>query len=454
MARPSSLPILTTCAVALLLTASTVLASGAFRTRPAPESLCPGAGEGMVGYYDFGDEKDSTKHLFFWFAESRNDPDQDPLILWMSGGPGASSVGFGLFQELGPCQMTGPGTAEANKYAWNNNANVIFVDQPVRVGYSYSDNPATSLEETTEDMYQFIAAFVRRYPRFATQDFYIIGESAGGSYVPALAKAIDHRQSPDEGLGHINLRGIGLGNAQLSESLQWPGFFATGCVSDAPLFNASTCAALDASIPECVRMLEICAGETTVCDAVLAHCRQQSVNLIVEAGLNPYDFRMECQDMGECYPQQAWTRDHLDSAVARSALGVAADQPLSMISMEVNADLMKSGFSAMYSVTWVEELLEKDYRVLVYVGNKDWFCNVEGERQMVNGMQWSHQAGFRAMEERPWTVGAQESGTFKQLGNLAFAEIFDSGHMAPADKRAETLFLMNSWLNGTMQADR
>ncbi|KAH7363301.1 Alpha/Beta hydrolase protein, partial [Plectosphaerella cucumerina] len=405
---------------------------------------------------------DDAKHLFFWFAESRGNPDEDPLILWMSGGPGASSVGFGLFQELGPCQMTGPGAAHFNEHAWNSKANVLFVDQPVRVGYSYSDDPATSLEETTEDMYQFLAAFVQRYPRFATQDFYIVGESASGSFVPALARAIDHRQSspmahlvrssskPDKGFGHINLRGIGLGNAQLSQALQWPGFFATGCTGDTPLFNASTCTALEEGLPECVRMLEICAGNTDVCDAVLAHCRQQSVGLIVEAGLNPYDFRLECQGMDNCYPQQAWTRDHLDSHEARRALGVAPDQQLNMINNQVYEDLIKSGFFAVDPVTWVEELLEKDYRVLVYVGNKDWFCNVEGERQMANSIRWRHQAGFRALSERPWVAGGGDAGTYKRHGNLAFAEIFDAGHMAPADKRVETLFLVNSWVNGTM----
>jgi cathepsin A (carboxypeptidase C) len=88
--------------------------------------------------------------------------------------------------------------------------------------------------------------------------------------------------------------------------------------------------------------------------------------------------------------------------------------------------------------------------VLVYVGNKDWFCNVEGERQMTNGIRWRHQAGFRALSERPWVAGGGEAGTYKRQGNLAFAEIFDAGHMAPADKRVETLFLVNSWLNGTM----
>lgn len=66
--------------------------------------------------------------MFFWLAESRGEPRNDPVILWMSGGPGASSVAFGLFQELGPCLINGANSTRSNPYAWNNNANVIFVE--------------------------------------------------------------------------------------------------------------------------------------------------------------------------------------------------------------------------------------------------------------------------------------------------------------------------------------
>lgn len=83
---------------------------------------------GLQPTYSHSYIEDDAKHLFFWFAESRSDPVNDPLVLWMSGGPGASSVAFGLFDELGPCLIEKPGTAKGNEYAWNNNANVLFVE--------------------------------------------------------------------------------------------------------------------------------------------------------------------------------------------------------------------------------------------------------------------------------------------------------------------------------------
>ncbi|CCF34406.1 hypothetical protein CH063_06401 [Colletotrichum higginsianum] len=427
-----------TCFVALAAWAS---AAGTFRVREPPESLCPTAGDGMVGYYDFDDD---AKHLFFWFAESRGDPANDPLVLWMSGGPGASSVAFGLFEELGPCLIEKPGAAKGNQYAWNSNANVLFVDQPVRVGYSYSDDPVKTLAEATEDMYRFLAAFIAEYPRFASQDFYIIGESFGGTWVPALARAIDYKHRP------INLKGIGLGNAQLSQALQWPGFYPTGCGGEEPLFNATACAAMEAGMAECVAMLEICAGSADVCGPVLDRCRRQSVFLILETGLNPYDFRKPCKVPGLCFEEAVWVEEYLNSTGAREALGVPLDVQFNNVDEELGADFLASGDMAVDPIGWVEDLLDKEYRVLIYAGNKDWFCNAEGERRMADGIRWEHQSSFQAARARDWSVRGHVAGNLKEYGRLAFAEVYDAGHMVPADKPEEALFLINSWLGGSL----
>lgn len=94
--------------------------------------------------------------------------------------------------------------------------------------------------------------------------------------------------------------------------------------------------------------------------------------------------------------------------------------------------------------------MDQDYRVLIYVGNKDWFCNAEGERLMANCVRWKHQSSFQVTQEKTWSVGGREAGSLKSFDKLAFAEVFDAGHMVPADKPEEALFLINSWLSGTL----
>jgi cathepsin A (carboxypeptidase C) len=71
--------------------------------------------------------------MFFWFFESRNDPVNDPVIVWMNGGPGASSL-LGLLFELGPCKVFENATGtELNPFSWNSNASIIFLDQVSKV---------------------------------------------------------------------------------------------------------------------------------------------------------------------------------------------------------------------------------------------------------------------------------------------------------------------------------
>ena len=88
---------------------------------------------------------------------------------------------------------------------------------------------------------------------------------------------------------------------------------------------------------------------------------------------------------------------------------------------------------------------------MIYVGNKDWFCNAEGERIMANRIRWKHQSSFQVTQEKAWSVeGGQDAGRFKSFDKLAFVEVYDAGHMVPSDKPQEALFLINSWLAGTL----
>jgi len=97
-----------------------------------------------AGYIDLAPDV----HSFFWFFESRQDPANDPLTLWLNGGPGSDSL-IGLFQELGPCRINEDLTSVLNPYSWTNVSNVLFLSQPVGVGFSYQEEAIGSLNEET-----------------------------------------------------------------------------------------------------------------------------------------------------------------------------------------------------------------------------------------------------------------------------------------------------------------
>ncbi|KAM0837929.1 hypothetical protein ACQ4PT_061317 [Festuca glaucescens] len=95
----------------------------------------------------------SVRALFYWFFEAQKHPSQKPLLLWLNGGPGCSSVGYGAASELGPLLINGNGTClEFNKFAWNK----------------------------AEDSYTFLVNWFKRFPQYKNHELYISGQSYAG----------------------------------------------------------------------------------------------------------------------------------------------------------------------------------------------------------------------------------------------------------------------------------
>lgn len=129
------------------------------RIKSTPENLGLDTVQQYTGYLDIEDEE---KHFFFWTFESRNDPTNDPVILWLTGGPGCSSS-MGLFFELGPSSIDKDIKPVFNPYSWNNNATVIFLDQPANTGYSYTEKPVSDTVAAGKDVYAFWNCFSNNF---------------------------------------------------------------------------------------------------------------------------------------------------------------------------------------------------------------------------------------------------------------------------------------------------
>jgi cathepsin A (carboxypeptidase C) len=154
--------------------------SHSIRIKKQDDTICNSHATQYTGWLDVG-----PKHLFFWYFESRTTPKDDPLVLWLTGGPGASSM-LGLLEELGPCLVNEHGNGTTyNPYGWNKAANMLFLDQPAGVGFSYLDKgepvPSNSFS-AAEDLHIFLQIFVSKvFPQLKDQTFHISGESYGVS---------------------------------------------------------------------------------------------------------------------------------------------------------------------------------------------------------------------------------------------------------------------------------
>ncbi|KAL8197769.1 hypothetical protein R6Q57_024210 [Mikania cordata] len=152
------------------------------------------------------------RFLFYYFVEAESDPSSKPLVLWLNGGPGCSSVGEGAFVEHGPFKPKGDVLVN-NDFSWNKEANMLYLETPAGVGFSYSLDESfySSVNDalTAGDNLVFLEKWLKKYPEYKNRDFYITGESYAGHYVPQLASLIVHSKAK------INLKGIGIGNPLL-----------------------------------------------------------------------------------------------------------------------------------------------------------------------------------------------------------------------------------------------
>ncbi|THH01381.1 hypothetical protein EW026_g1309 [Hermanssonia centrifuga] len=163
----------------------------ALRVAVPDPTLCDPSVKQHSGFLDISDDR----HLFFWFFESRKAPLKAPLTLWLNGGPGGSSM-MGLLFELGPCTIANEGeNTIVNDHGWNTYSNLLFLDQPADVGYSYSSGgaPVDNSPVAAEDVYAFLQLFLSRYPEYESAPFHVAGESYGGTYVPHIVSEIHRR---------------------------------------------------------------------------------------------------------------------------------------------------------------------------------------------------------------------------------------------------------------------
>lgn len=172
-------------------------------------------------------EEGHGRALFYWFFEAQEKASEKPLLLWFNGGPGCSSIGYGEAEELGPFLVhKGVPELRFNEYSWNKDANLLFVESPVGVGFSYT-NTSTDLQHlgddlTANDTYMFLVCWFKRFPQFKPFDFYIAGESYAGHYVPQLAEKIfDANKEAKE--NYINLKGFMIGNALMDDDTDQKG---------------------------------------------------------------------------------------------------------------------------------------------------------------------------------------------------------------------------------------
>jgi len=207
------------------------------------------------------------------------------------GGPGASSA-TGLLFELGPCRIASKdGAVTRNKDSWNTHSHILFLDQPVNVGWSYSDDGSRVSRSyvASEDVYAFFQLFFSRFPEYAGAKFHMAAESYGGTYAPNTA-TVFHKKNreleavPVPGLKKINLASVILGNGWTNPLEQYSSIPDWICEGPYALFEPESreCKGIRRSVPRCRRLTEACYkfDNTVTCVPAEAYCSYALENLV------------------------------------------------------------------------------------------------------------------------------------------------------------------------------
>lgn len=151
--------------------------------------------------------------LFYLFVESQGDPKNDPVLLFLSGGPLCSGF-YAFFYQVGPVFFNtgindGVPSLSLYPHSWTKNASIIFTDAPVGTGFSYSKSEELTISDSkaASQIHMFIRKWFQEHSEFNSNLFYIVGDSYGGMYGPMVATYIlndnEMRMEP-----HIKLMGF------------------------------------------------------------------------------------------------------------------------------------------------------------------------------------------------------------------------------------------------------
>lgn len=410
------------------------------------------APERFAGYFKLNRTYDA--HMFFFYFQARVDPENAPVVLWMTGGPGCSSE-LAVFFENGPWTINKNLSVSETKYGWDVHHHTIFVDQPINTGFSWSEDDRDRCYDekcVSDDMLDFLQEFYKAKPELQGNEFYVTGESYAGHYVPAVASRVFHAAKSGEADPPINLKGLAIGNGLTDPAIQY------GAYSDYALMNGLIGQAMHDNLkllyPACRIALEVCDGVDWAFECLLAvqFCQmtQFAPVMLENSDMNVYDIRKQCEGP-LCYSKFEILDRYLNQESVRKELGVG-DRRWESCNMDVHADMM-SDWGHNYDVV-LPEMLAAGVRVMVYAGDQDFICNWVGNKQWVDVLPWHGADRWAAAEEEVWDVDGEEAGTVRAVGPFSFVKVFQAGHMVPMDQAKNALAMITRFTrNLTLTGD-
>ncbi|KAM3127526.1 hypothetical protein pb186bvf_020358 [Paramecium bursaria] len=374
------------------------------------------------GYLDA--EGDKKFHYVFFPSPALvlSDPEL-PVILWLNGGPGCSSM-IGAFIEHGPIKFQPESEKlEFNPLSLNNFGHALYIESPSGVGFSKGTRSLNDID-VAKDNLAALKSFYKKFPEFAKNQLYISGESYAGIYVPHLASLVLKDKS-------INLVGIMVGNGCTSEyectfESQWYPIHKYEFYSGHNLISQQTQSQIKALESTCLFK------DGDACKQLYEQVQKELYGLNRFHKFNAY---------GKCYKNKY--------------LPGECDEAQGVYTLLRNKEFL-TAFHVDPSIVWDEctaldykidsrgsyylypELIKAGLKILIFSGDVDAQVPITGTIGWIDRLQREYK--LTTLEQwRPWVIEAddnslQNSGNVLLLDGLTFVSIRNAGHMVAVDQ--------------------
>ncbi|KAF5298772.1 hypothetical protein FQR65_LT09641 [Abscondita terminalis] len=386
-------------------------------------------------------------HMFWWLYYTTANVShftERPLIIWLQGGPGMPSSGYGNFLEIGLLNIN----LTERDHSWVKHFNILFVDNPVGVGFSYFSSRSAKMtqnnKEIGRDLVSFLKTFLNNHAEFQKVPLYIFGESYGGKM--AVEFAYQLVQEISEGNLIVHFKGIGLGDAYISPIhyiLNYGSFALNLGLVDKKAYNEIS--NLTEEVITAIDNHDFLTAsdiEAKITDTVIKATQGIDVyNIVLKSNMSAFPRFLSYQD--SC--------NQLMNTKIKESLNISADIEWNFINDDIysalQGDLMRPVtetsnvilvffllFVFLLNFFLVEKLLNNtNIKVIVYNGVFDFLVNTAGTVMWLDNLKWSRSLEWQETNKQPLEIDMVNEAYVKEVGNLVFYTVLRAGHSVPID---------------------
>ena len=429
----------------------------------------------------------TSKQIHYLFFEAQENAKDAPVLIWFNGGPGCSSM-LGFMQENGPFRIeSGSKKFHPDQYSWNRETNLLYIEQPAGVGYSYCEGTrdCTFTDHTSgQDNLTVLLEWYNKFPEYKDNDLYVSGESYAGIYVPYLSwYIVQHNEAnaDNDDVFKPNIKGFAVGNGVTN----WQ-YDTNAAYLDMAYWHSMMSQEMRDQLDalQCDWNMPYMIGVSDECMDIFNEFSQ------LTSQVNVYDIFGTCWGAGP-YPQaeepeedgkpHMYTKDeervhqqyvtaadytpwthmakskrnpkqlselppctfgsslltYMNSKEVRTAMNIPDYvQAWDLCTSDINYVMEPQGSQ------WIYEALAGKIKMLHYSGDTDGAVPAIGTQNWIATLGWDVTSEWKQYYVQGQVAGYHES----YEGGLTFGTVHGAGHMAPQFKPPQTYHLVFNWM--------